>query len=158
MKTTAAKESVPLLAAPVLPEDLELDAITIRYDSPAHTDGMASVRVLEKFKVETSVRVNDTFVTFYSVHAFSSAKVANASEPGAVILAKEVRVWNGDNTALLTDGSVVVLCGGSTTCSALKVDSKSEVQALVAKARKALASRYPNKPTKERRLWSTCLD
>ena len=161
VKTTAAKQSLPLLVAPVLPDDLELDTINIKYSSPAlymRDATGARAKVHEKFKVETTVRANDTFITFYSAFAFFS-NVVNASEHGAAIMAKEVRVWNGKSTALLTDGSVVELCGGETTCSALKANSAEEKATLINKAKSALAL-HSGEPQGEgkRRLWSTLAD
>ena len=54
--------------------------------------------------------------------------------------AREVRIWNGDTTVLLSDGSTQPICGGDTECSSTKVASDTDVDALESKALNALVA------------------
>ena len=51
---------------------------------------------------------------------------------------KEVRVWNGDATAILADDSEVELCEADVECSALMVKDAEAASTLLTEANAAL--------------------
>ena len=145
LKTSVALTPLPLLVAPVLPDTMEIFDLSVKYYSPVFTDDQGEpAEVRDKFKVSYIMRGNDTYATLFS----------GMRDVGDAVVVKEVRVWNGVTSALLSDGSEVDMCLAKASCSALMVDSELEANDLIGKATAALASRFPHIDT-SRRLWGS---
>ena len=100
LKMTPALMTLPLIVAPVLPSKLHPASLNLKYASPTYVDDRGeAVEVSETLELSRIVRVNDTYITLFPF----------TPPAGTTILVKEVRVWNGDTTALLSDGSLVPL-------------------------------------------------
>ena len=119
MKTSKALTPVPLLAAPVLPqEQLEgIDSITVSYVDPT---------------LQTKVRGNMQIAAAFHV---SKTRVKLETASATV---KEVLIWDGKATVTLADGSTADVCESDVRCSALMVDDAAQSDALHAEALREL--------------------
>ena len=110
--TKEAIEHMPLLVLPVLSDDPK--SLTVTYFSPA-----ANATLRTGLRVSSITRRNATWATVVSSSARDDVQ--------------EVRVRNGQATALLRDGAVVDLCESKASCAALHVDATGEELAALAR-------------------------
>lgn len=137
LQTAPALYPVPLIVAPVLPLETiaKVESLSVSYN------GIGGEKAQARFLVSGFERLNNTYITFESMMS----------------RVKEVRVWNGETTVLLGDGSVQSICAGEITCSALHVEDATAAQAQEADAIQALeAAGFSPQHTSGRALSWNC--
>jgi hypothetical protein len=128
------REPPPPLCRPLPRAPSHFEELTISYYPEQSNNATATPttlenlpeKIFETFKVASIQHVSDTYATVIAV-----------SNHGARS-AREVRIWNGETSVLLSDGSTQPICGGDTECSSTKVASGTDVNALESKALDAL--------------------
>lgn len=146
--TRAATHNLPLIVAPVLPNDELFSVETIRFELPGTTvdpneagsgasDGAVGPSVLSSVRITRVDKVNRTAVVFHGAGG------------------EEVRVWNGVTTVRLSAaGAEIPICSADVTCAAFQVEGAALAEKYLAEAEALLA------PFEEgrRRLAADCED
>ena len=133
--TRAATHNLPLLVAPVLPDNELFSAETIHFKVPTPTinlspngtsggkGGLGDVASARRISVRVSrvEKVNSTAVVFYGIGG------------------EEIRVWNGVTTARLSaTGAETTICAADVTCAAFQVEGAGLTEKYLAEAEAAL--------------------
>lgn len=127
--TRAATHNLPLLVAPVLPDNELFSAETIHFKVPTinlgpnGTSGLSDVASSRRISVRVSrvEKVNSTAVVFYGIGG------------------EEIRVWNGVTTARLSaTGAETTICSADVTCAAFQVEGAGLTEKYLAEAEAAL--------------------
>ena len=129
--TRAATHNLPLLVAPVLPDNELFSAETIHFKVPTPTinlspngtsggkGGLGDVASARRISVRVSrvEKVNSTAVVFYGIGG------------------EEIRVWNGVTTARLSaTGAETTICAADVTCAAFQVEGAGLTEKYLAEA------------------------
>eukprot|EP00964_Phaeocystis_antarctica_P024118 scaffold13501_cov52-Phaeocystis_antarctica.AAC.1 len=155
--TRMATHDLPLIVAPVLPDD-ELSSVeTIRVTLPGSTTGPAEVSSGEaNSEVSSGEAVNEAGPS--EVNWFRISRVQKVNSTAVVFHAlggEQIRVWNGVTTVRLSaTGPEIPVCSANVTCAAFQVEGVELAEKYLAKAEALLV------PFEEgrRRLAEECLD
>eukprot|EP00964_Phaeocystis_antarctica_P083744 scaffold52703_cov51-Phaeocystis_antarctica.AAC.1 len=132
--TRMATHNLPLIVAPVLPDDELFSVETLRVTLPGST--MVGPGVVTSFRISRVDRINSTAVVFHTLGG------------------EQVRVWNGVTTVRLSaSGPEIPVCSANVTCAAFQVEGAELAEKYLAQA-EALLVPFEGR----RRLAEGCLD
>jgi hypothetical protein len=126
--TGKATHNLPLIVAPVLPDDELFSVETLRLTLPGSTSGPpelgsgeaineVSPGVVNSVRISRVEKINSTAVVFYG-HG-----------------GEEIRVWNGVTTARLSaTGPEIPVCSADVTCAAFQVEGAELAEKYLAEA------------------------
>ena len=152
--TRVATHNLPLIVAPVLPDDELFSVETLRVTLPgSRTTGLAEVGSGEVGSDEAISEIGPG-----EVNSFRISRVQKINSTAVVFHAlggETIRVWNGVTTVRLSPtGPEIPVCSADVTCAAFQVEGAELAEKYLAKAEALLV------PFEEgrRRLAEACLD
>ena len=132
--TRMATHNLPLIVAPVLPDDELFSVETLRVTLPGSTTD--PTKVSSGFRISRVDRTNSTAVEFHALGG------------------ERIRVWNGVTTVRLSaSGPEIPVCSADVTCAAFQVEGAELAEKYLAQA-EALLVPFEGR----RRLAEECLD
>ena len=163
MQTTAAEYPLPLIVAPVLEQaqlakisSLTVSYIDTSYMSVEAVDAMINCINLDDATPHVSCDVEPPRARLSArVESVLKVNTTAAIFSLASTVASEVRVWNGDATVILADGTLRDLCESDVSCSALTVSDESNATELVHAAEAALVQAGFDAESARRHLHTT---
>ena len=126
--TRVATHNLPLIVAPVLPDDELFSVETLRVTLPGSTTGLAEVSSgkavnevgpseINSFRITRVQKVNSTAVVFHALGG------------------EQIRVWNGVTTVRLSaTGPEIPVCSSNVTCAAFQVEGAELAEKYLAQA------------------------
>jgi len=156
--TRVATHNLPLIVAPVLPDDELFSVETLRVTLPGSTTGPAEL--VSGKAINETVGSGETINDFGPsvVRMFRISGVEKVNSTAVVFHAlggEQIRVWNGVTTVRLSaTGPEIPVCSANVTCAAFQVEGAELAEKYLAQAEALLV------PFEEgrRRLAEACLD